>query len=118
MNISGGVTLSALRAFGTKMGVAGHNIANMETEGFKKSRAVLKEGQTGVVETEIEKIETEGPRAFTVGKNGEAVETELSNVDLTEEIPQMQVAQRSHEANTKVLITQEEMIGTVIDMLG
>ena len=36
-------TLSALRAFGDKIGVAAHNVANVETEEFKKQRALLSE---------------------------------------------------------------------------
>ena len=37
-------TLSAVTAFGEKMGVTANNIANVETEEFKKSKATLVEG--------------------------------------------------------------------------
>jgi flagellar hook protein FlgE len=40
-----GTTLSALRAFGLKFQVTANNIANVNTDGFKKSRADLKDNQ-------------------------------------------------------------------------
>jgi len=43
-------TLSAIKAFGTKMGVTANNIANVETEEFKKSTATLVEGPKKNVE--------------------------------------------------------------------
>jgi flagellar hook-associated protein FlgK len=37
---------------------------------------------------------------------------------LEEEIPQMMVTQRTYEANLKVLQTQNEMLGSVLDIMG
>jgi len=42
--------LSALDAFGVKMDVTANNVANIESEGLKKSRADLMEGSNGAVE--------------------------------------------------------------------
>ena len=42
----------------------------------------------------------------------------MSNVDLTEEIPQTITAQRGYEANLKLIETQDEMLGSVLDILG
>ena len=41
MIFSVGSSLSALNAFGTKMGVISNNIANVESEEFKKSRTLM-----------------------------------------------------------------------------
>ena len=71
-----GSNLSGLRAFGVKMGVHANNIANVESEEFKKSRAVMKEGVNGGVEVEIERIDEPGP-VVTEMKDGEMVEKEL-----------------------------------------
>ena len=55
-----GTTLSALRAFGLKFQVSANNIANVNTDGFKKSRADLKDNQKAGVEAVISRIDTPG----------------------------------------------------------
>jgi hypothetical protein len=47
--------LSALRAFGKKLSVIANNVANIESEGFKKSRAVLVEDPKNHVSVDIKK---------------------------------------------------------------
>ena len=108
-------TLSALQAFGKKMGVTANNVANLESEEFKKSRAVFKEGRQGEVAVDIEQIDTPGP-IITETKGQEIVEKELSNVDLTEEIPQMMIAKRAYQANTQTIKAHNEMVGSLIDI--
>ena len=110
-------TISALKAYGIKMGVTANNVANVESEAFKKSRAVLMEGRQGDVEVDIERIDTPGP-IITEIEEGEVVKKELSNVGLAEEIPQSIVAQRSYEANLKTIQAQDEIIESVIDIIG
>ena len=55
--------LSALDALGKKMDVTANNIANVDTESFKKSRAVLQEEDHGVT-VNISRVNTQGCRAF------------------------------------------------------
>ena len=40
---------AALKAFGTKMEVTANNVANVNSDEFKKSRATLKEGENGAL---------------------------------------------------------------------
>jgi len=108
-------SLSAIRAFGVKMGVNANNVANAETEGYKKRRALLKEGPGNDVRVEIEQVDTPGPTIAEV-KDGQITEKELSNVDLAEELSQTILNQRGLEANLTILKTQDEMLGSVIDM--
>jgi flagellar hook protein FlgE len=109
-------TLSALKAFGDKMGVTANNIANVETEGFKKSRATLIEDPEKNVTVNITRSDTPGPETVdTTG--GQLTETEQSNVDLAEEIPQTVVAQRGYEENLSTIRTQDEMMKSVIDII-
>lgn len=112
-----GSSLSALSAFGVKMAVHSNNIANVESEEFKKSRTIMEEGTNGGVRVEIDKIEEPGPIVSEM-RDGERVERELSNVDLAEEIPQTIPAQRGYEANLTMIRTRDEMLGAVIDMVG
>jgi flagellar basal-body rod protein FlgC len=110
-------TISALQAHKTRLGVTADNIANINTDEFKKSRASLKEGARGDVQVDINRINTPG-RLHQEIEGDQLVERESSNVNLEEEVPEMMVTQRSYEANLKVLQTQDNMLGSLLDILG
>ncbi|MCF8062826.1 MAG: flagellar basal body protein [Deltaproteobacteria bacterium] len=116
MSFSIGSNLSALQALGTKMAVTADNVANVSSDAFKKSRAVLEEGENGAVKVDIQKIGTPGP-VIQDTRGTEPVERELSNVDLAEELPRTIPTGRGYEANLKIIQTRDEMLGTVIDLL-
>jgi len=110
--------ISALVALEKKMGVTANNVANVESEGFKKSRAVLKEGRNNTgVQVHIDKINTPGS-VVQVPDGNKMVEKELSNVDLAEEFALSIPTQRGYEANLKVIKSIDDMLGSVIDILG
>lgn len=109
--------LSALRAFGTKMEVTANNVANVNTEEFKKSRAILKEGSNSNVEVEIDRVNTPGPTIVEI-ESDKMTEKELSNVDLAEEIPQIILSQRGYEANLTTIKTWDEMLATLVDIIS
>ena len=50
--------------------------------------------------------------------NGQAVQQELSNTDLAEEFTQQIITQYSFEANTKTVKTEDQMLGSIIDMVA
>ncbi|MFH1350144.1 MAG: flagellar basal body rod C-terminal domain-containing protein [Pseudomonadota bacterium] len=110
-------TLSAVQTFGTKMGVTANNLANVETDEFKKSRATISEGPAEGVVVEIEKVDSPGP-TVTGLVDGEMKERELSNVDMAEEITEMIPTQKGYEANLTVIKTKEEMLGSIIDIIS
>lgn len=110
-------TVSALQAFKTKMNVTSDNVANVNTDGFKKAKATLKEGHHGDVLVDVKRVDTPGYRYQELEDDG-MVEKETSNVDLAEEFPEMMVTQHAYEANMKVLQTQDKMLGTTLDILG
>jgi flagellar hook protein FlgE len=106
--------ISALGAFGKRMGVIADNVANVNTEGFKKSRAVFQEGAPGGVRVEITRVKAPGP--VVVEETAEGMQQrELSNVNLEEEIPNSLLTEKMFAANTKVVETEEEMIGSLLD---
>ena len=116
MIISLSSTLSALRAFGKKMAVTANNVANVHSDGFKKNEAILTEGEQGAVEVEIRRIDSEGPM---IPANAEKMENrELSNVDLTTEMPNALITRRSFEANLKMIEAEDEVIGSLLDIVG
>ncbi|CAB1065352.1 hypothetical protein D1BOALGB6SA_10149 [Olavius sp. associated proteobacterium Delta 1] len=110
-------TVSALQAYKTQMEVTSNNVANVNTEGFKKSKATLKEGDNGDVQVDVNRINTPGHR-YQELDGDQMVEKETSNVDLAEEFPQMMVTQHAYKANMKVLQAQDEMLGATLDILG
>ena len=110
-------TLSALNAFTKKMNVIANNVANVETEEFKKSRATLVEGPENSVQVEISQPEDPGPTVVEVN-DGQMEEKQMSNVDLAEEIPKSMVAKRGYEANLTELRTYDEMVKSILDIIG
>ena len=110
-------SVSALQAYRTKLGVTAYNIANVNTEEFKKNRATVKEGLNGGVEVNIQSIDTPGYRYGRL-EGDEVVEKESSNVDLGEEIPEMMISHRSYQANLKTLQSYDDILGTLLDILG
>jgi len=108
-------SISALFSFGKKVESNANNIANANTDGFKKTRVTLQETSPQGVEPKVEKVNTPGPVVFKQMTDG-MQPVELSNVDLATELPKMQINQRLFEANLKSLKTQLEMEDTVLDL--
>lgn len=110
-------SISALIAFGKKLAVTADNVANLQSECFKKSRALLEEGDHGGVAARIEAVNTPGMIIAEEDEQG-TVERELSNVDLETEIPGTLLTQRGYQANLKTIETEDEMIGYLLDTKG
>lgn len=107
--------LSGLAAFGKQIEVVAHNVANLNTDGFKKSRTEFLEVQTGGVLPVVKKDDASGPTVLR-DTGGVQVSIELSNVDLGEESVQQIVAQRSFEANLQTIKTGNSLLGSVLDL--
>ena len=112
-----GASVSALMAFRKKMDVMSNNIANVLTDGFKKSRVSLEEGATGGVNAIVDRVDTPGiPRETT--RNDELIEVESSNVDLAEEITAILPTRAAYSANIKAIESHNDMIGNLLDLLS
>ncbi len=92
-----GITTSALRAYCTKQNVTANNVANMNTEDFKPSEAIMNEDKNGGV-------------YVTTRKTGS------SEVDLTKEMVDMMTTSEGLKANLKTLKTTDEMTKSIIDI--
>ena len=109
--------ISALQAFSRQMAVSANNVANALSDDFKKSRAINTEGENGMVESTITKIDTPGPLVDDPkSETGEL--KELSNTDIAEELVNQIAIAHGYTANTKVVKTYEETIGSLVDMIG
>jgi len=105
-------SLSALFAFGTKLSGIAHNVANSDTNGFKKTTATIKEDSLGLPQVNLMKSDSPGAIVQVEG-----LLKETSNVDLAEEFPQMMIAQRGYEANIKALKVQDDVLKSTLDVL-
>jgi flagellar basal-body rod protein FlgC len=110
-------SISGVNAFQKKLDVNANNIANLNTDGFKRSRALLSEGDNGGVKVTIDQVDQPGYPKETV-IDGEVVETESSNVDLADELTEMIPTQVGYNANLKTIQTEDEMLGNLLDILG
>ncbi len=107
--------LSGLTAFKRKIEVTSHNVANVNTDGFKMSRTDFVEVAGGGVQATVQKDNAPGPQVLKDTSQGPA-QVELSNTDLGEEAVNLIIGQRGFEANLKVLQTTDQVLGSVLDI--
>jgi flagellar hook protein FlgE len=107
--------LSGLTAFSAQVAVTAHNVANVHTDGFKKSRTELIAMESGGVRATSQRDEKAGPTILNDTGYGPA-QLELSNVDLAEEAVNLIIGLRGFEANLEALKTTDEMLGRILDI--
>jgi flagellar hook protein FlgE len=108
--------LSALGALGIKLGVTANNIANVNTDGFKKSRVLLQNTDLYGVTVSISRVDTSGMAIFS--GDGSASMQESSNVDLGEEIVNLKTTKYAYLANLKTIKVEDAVLGTLFDSLA
>ncbi|ADH86982.1 flagellar basal body rod C-terminal domain-containing protein [Desulfurivibrio alkaliphilus] len=108
--------LSGLLALQQKTAATAHNTANVNTDGYKKVRVTLHEGVApGTVEPRAEKIETPGPVVQEQTAAGPEM-VEKSNVDLAQEMPNLMLSRRYYQANLKVVQSEDERLGSLLNI--
>jgi flagellar basal-body rod protein FlgC len=107
--------LSGIQAGGRILGVGAHNIANAQTENFKRTQARLEESPAGGVVVSVTKDYRPGPQlptgddpfSFRRGANVEVEEEMIQTVEATHLI----------EANLASIRTQDKVLGTILDII-
>lgn len=107
--------LSGLGVAGVRTANTANNVANLNSEGFKKGRVLQAEQRPNGVSTTVDKVETPGAYVVEETSLGQAL-VEKSNVDLAEEMPQMMINQHSYNANLKTLQVADEMTVSLLDI--
>lgn len=107
--------LSAISGFNTKINSHSNNIANAQSEGYKKTKVLFSTDEQNGVKTTTETINTSGQSYFEQTSNGYEL-IELSNVDLAEEITQMNLGANLYKANLKTLEVTSEMTEEVLNL--
>ena len=108
--------LSGLLALQKKTAAGAHNVANVDTDGYKKVKVNLQETTPpGGVEARTEKIETPGPMVMEERAAGPEM-VEQSNVELSEELPNLMLSRRYFQANLKVVQGEDERLGHILNI--
>lgn len=107
--------LSGLMAIQKKVEANAHNTANVNTDGYKKTRVTLYEQEPQGVKAEVSKVETPGAMVLEQTQEGETL-VEKSNVELSEELPSLMLSRRFFQANLKTVQIEDEMLGNLLDI--
>lgn len=108
-----GSSLAGLSVHATKVATTAHNVANVNTDGFKKDRVTIHSNESGLPEANITEVDTPGP--IIHGPEGEV---EKSNVDLTEEMVNLMIGKTGYMANLKVLESEEEIFDSILNIIA
>ena len=107
-------SLSAFSAFAKKQESIADNTANVNTDGFKKTRVTFQSEVAGAVEPQVSRVDTPGPLSYEQSPEGYGL-VEKSNVEISEEIPQAMLNRRFYQANLKMIQFSDEMVGSLLD---
>ena len=100
MNISNNV--SSIQAHQTFLNNNANNIANVNTDGFTPAQTTLSTDESGSITATSEKAAESG--------------SELSQTDLSKEMADQILIEKGVEANVAAIRTQDEMIGSLLDI--
>lgn len=101
--------LSGMRAAQSALDVSSHNIANMNTQGFKPQQIIQSENSTGGVNAAIRAPAAES--ADTAGKP----EAATSGTDAATEMVNSLQFRATFDLNAKMVKTADEMLGTLVN---
>jgi len=104
-------SIQGLKAMETRMAASANNLANVNTDGFKKDRVTLSETTQGGIRAEVAKVDTPGDVVEDRGTT-----RELSNVDMAEEIAGTIPTKAAYSANLKMIQAQDELTGTLLSI--
>jgi flagellar basal-body rod protein FlgC len=120
--------IQALSAVAVSQGVTADNVANVNTDGFKTARVTLETGQggTGVSVQELTRDQSPGPvffeyRPVETGEGGYTqsyTAVEASNVDVPVQMVHMIRDHNAYCVNLAAIRTQDELVGSVLDMIA
>jgi flagellar basal-body rod protein FlgC len=106
--------LSGIQAGSRILGVSANNIANAQTDNFKRTQATLESSSAGGVIVSLSQDTRPVPQ-LPRGDDSFAFQ-EGSNVELEEELIQTLEATNLIEANLASLRTQDEVLGSLLDI--
>jgi len=108
------LAISGIQAGSRILGTSAHNIANAQTENFKRTHAILEESSAGGVIVSLSQDNRPGPQLPT----GDDPFTfrQGSKVDLQNEFIHIVEASNIIEANLASIRTQDKVLGSLLDI--
>lgn len=97
MNAISSIAVSGVHAASTRLDVAAHNIANAQTPDFHRQVVHQASQETAGVVTSVGKSEEIGP-------------------DLAADLVEQMAASYAYKANLKTIQTQDQMMGSLLDV--
>jgi flagellar hook protein FlgE len=97
MNAISSIALSGVQAAATRLDVAGHNIANAQTPGFQRQVVHQQSQESAGVVSSLGKSEEIGP-------------------DMAADLVDQMAASYSYKANLRTIQTQDQMMGSLLDL--
>jgi flagellar hook protein FlgE len=97
MNAISSIAVSGVHAASTRLDVAAHNIANAQTPDFQRQVVHQASQETAGVVTSVGKSEEIGP-------------------DLAADLVEQMAASYAYKANLKTIQTQDQMMGSLLDI--
>ncbi|MGD8267223.1 MAG: flagellar basal body protein [Desulfobacterales bacterium] len=117
MDTTFNAAISSVKAHGRKLNITANNVANVNTNGFKRDQALLREGAAGDVRVHVRKDMTPAP-PDPLAPDAPGIAKALSNVDLADEMPGLIPTTIGYKVNLKVIRARDEMIGSLLDTLA
>lgn len=108
--------LSALQAYSLKTQATANNVANFDTDGFKRDVVTLSSQVPQGVTTNVSKDTSVGTLLPEMTSTGQEEMVEQSNTDLAREMVDLITEQHGYGANIKTLQTVDAMTKNVIDL--
>jgi len=105
-----GISSSGILSSFKLLDATAHNIANANTDGYKRDSVSFKEGANGGVYATASKISSPGP-----AYNMNGVIYEGSNVDIASEAVSLMTARHMLSMNIAALRTADEMTESLLD---
>ena len=118
---------SGLLAEQRRMDVSAHNVANVSTDGFQGQGVTAQERRSGGVDVRVDtvavSVEARQAQADAEGVQGEvqtegAVTQPQNDVNVVDETVNQITAKAAFQANAKVVGTQDETTGSLLDAVG
>jgi flagellar basal-body rod protein FlgC len=112
MQISSNVSVSAMQAYKDAVDVTANNVANANTDGFKRSSSVFGEKESGGVQ----RRSAQDPQAVKVVEAEEM--RELSNTDFAKEASELITYEASAKMSITAFKTQQRMSEAAVNLIA
>ena len=118
MNVAFYSSVAGINAFFKKMNVTANNVANINTDNFKRGIAKITEDKNGLPETVITTDRTPGLEYPDQPGEPGGISREMSNVNYADEAVSMIEARIGVKANVNALRTAGDTFGWFLDVMA